>query len=362
MVQTKPKPSVEDFLHEAPANIAVVGVGGGGCNAIIRMMQEQVVPGVRYLCVNTDIKSLDRVTGAATAVQIGDKLTRGLGAGGRPEVGAEAAHNSQQEFRDLLGKPDLVFLTVGMGGGTGTGAAPVVADIAKSSGALVVGVVTTPFSFEGTRRIDTALSGIGSFKSKVDNLIVIHNDRLLHLLEEEVPMEEALRLADEAIMLGVHSIAELVNLPGEINVDMADVKTIMELPGQALMAIGQGSGPGAALDAAKQAVSNPLLDISIDGAKGILFNVSGGPSLTLGDVNDTGNFIAEKVDPSALIFFGMGNKEDLGDKVKITVISTGIPSKDGYLSNIETTSARVTDTESDVASIESLPPFLRRRA
>jgi cell division protein FtsZ len=308
----------------APASIAVVGVGGGGVNAVRRMVTAKPVPGVKYICANTDVKSLDTVDGATT-IHLGEKLTRGFGAGGNPEVGAEAADSGREGLKRALGHCDLVFMAAGMGGGTGTGAAPVVAEVAKQAGALVVAVVTTPFSFEGARRLETAHAGIARLREKVDNLIVIHNDRLLQLFKRDVPIDEALKMADEAVMLGVLSVAELVNLPGHINVDLADVKAIMKLPGQALMAIGQGRGQGGIVEAARHAVSNPLLDVSIEGAKGVLFNVNGGPSMTLGEVNSTGEFIASKVDPKAMIFFGMGMDQKMDDNVRITIIATGIP-------------------------------------
>ena len=274
----RPMPRISD---EAPARICVVGVGGGGCNAIIRMMKTKHIPGVNYIGVNTDIKSLNQVQ-EAEVLQIGGELTRGLGAGGIPTVGAQAAEENRHALEEALHQPDLVFLAAGMGGGTGTGAAPIVADIARESGALVVAVVTTPFSFEGSRRKDTALLGVAGLRDKVDNIIVIHNDRLLHLFgDEDVSMEEALRRADDAVMLGVLSVAELVNVPGEINVDLADVKSIMKQPGRALMAIGEGTGPGGAMEAAEQAINNPLLDLAIDGAQGVLFNVAGGSELKL---------------------------------------------------------------------------------
>ncbi|MBI4336237.1 MAG: cell division protein FtsZ [Chloroflexi bacterium] len=324
MVETVARSPHRPHYKEAPATISVIGVGGGGCNAVMRMVKSKPVPGVHYICVNTDVKSLDKVEGAQV-IQIGDQLTRGLGAGGAPAVGEQAADSGRTAMKKALGRSDLVFLTAGMGGGTGTGAAPVAAELAKQAGALVVGVVTTPFSFEGSRRLETAHSGIAKLVGKVDNLIVIHNERLLKLFKHDVPMEEALRMADEAVMLGVLSVAQLVNVPGEINVDLADVRTIMKMPGHALMAIGEGQGPGSAVEAARQAVANPLLDISIDGAKGVLFMVEGGPRLTLGEVNTTGEFIASRVDPDATIFFGMTTDSNIGDKVRITLIATGIP-------------------------------------
>lgn len=313
------------IVKEAPASIAVVGVGGGGVNAVRRMLTAKPVPGVKYVVANTDVKSLGSVDGVAK-IALGGNITHGLGAGGNPEVGGQAADSVRESLKKAIGRADLVFLAAGMGGGTGTGAAPVVAEIAKAAGALVVGVVTTPFSFEGTRRLDTAHSGMNRLREHVDNLIVIHNDRLLSAFRHDVSMEEALKMADDAVMMGVLSVAHLVNVPGEINVDLADVKAIMKQPGQSLMAIGEGSGPGGVVAAARHAVSNPLLDVSINGAKGVLFNVNGGPSLTIGDVNATGEFIASKVDHSAMIFFGMGNDSVMGERARITIIATGIPS------------------------------------
>lgn len=309
---------------EAPAAITVIGVGGGGCNAVIRMMRERVVPGVKYICVNTDIKSLQQAKDA-TVLQIGERLTHGLGAGGDPEVGGKAAEEDRMTLKRAISRRDLVFITAGMGGGTGTGAAPVVAALAKETGALVVGVVSTPFSWEGRRRLEQAIAGVGRLKDQVDNLIVIHNDRLLQLLGKDIPMEAALRRADEAVMHGVLSVAELVNVPGEINVDLADVRAIMRMPGRALMAIGEYPEPNGALEAAKMAAANPLLDVAIDGAMGVLFCVNGGPKLTLGEVNDAGEFIAAKTNARGTIFFGMVNDPQMIDRVRLTLIATGIP-------------------------------------
>ena len=309
--------------HTLPASIAVVGVGGGGVNAVVRIM-EHTVPGVNYVCVNTDIKSLGKVQGAKI-VQIGSVLTRGQGAGGDAGVGQQAAENDRAALKHAIGSPDLIFITAGMGGGTGTGAAPIVAEVAKRTGALVVALATTPFSWEGSRRLETAMSGVANLRQHVDNLIVVHNERLLQLLSKDVSMEEALRRADEAVMHGVLSVAELVNVPGEINVDLADLKAIMKMPGKALMAIGEAPEPNGAIEAAKIAVSNPLLDLSIDGANGVLFCMNGGPNLTLGEVNEAGAFIASKVNSRATIFFGMANNDSMQDKVRLTVIATGIP-------------------------------------
>lgn len=312
-------------FREVPAIISVVGVGGGGCNAIIRMMQEKPIPGVHYTCVNTDIKSLSRAPDGAKKIYIGERLTHGLGAGGDPGVGAQAMETGREALEKAVSKSDLIFMTVGMGGGTGTGAAPVVADVIKQTGAMTIAVATTPFHWEGAHRMETAMSGIARLKDQVDNLIVIHNDLLLNLCKKDVSMHEALKAADEVVTQGVHSVAEVVNVPGEINVDLADVKAILKLPGRALMAMGVGHGPGGILQAAQMAVANPLINLSIDGAQGILFNVKGGEGLTLRDVNAVGEFIARKVDPKATMFFGMVNDLDQKDTGMITVIATGIP-------------------------------------
>ncbi len=316
--------AIQALQDAVPASIVVVGVGGGGCNAVQRIIKERPVPGVGYVCVNTDIKSLGKSAGAKV-VQIGTGLTRGMGAGGDPEVGFKAAQSDVESIKAAIGTPDLIFVTAGMGGGTGTGAAPFVAEAAKQTGALVVGVVSTPFSWEGQRRLETAMAGVGRLHEKVDNLIVIHNDRLMRLLKKDVSMNEALQRADEAVMYGILSVAELVNVPGEINVDLADVRTIMHQPGRAIMALGEASGPNAALECAQTAVSNPLLDVSIDGAQGVLFCINGGPSLTLGEVNAAGEYIASRVDRKATIFFGMVNNEKMADRVRLTLIATGIP-------------------------------------
>ena len=312
-----------------PALIKVVGVGGGGCNAVRRMIPKRV-PGVEFIVVNTDIKSLESVQGA-TAIQIGEETTHGWGAGGKPEVGAESAQRGKETLRKCLKNADLIFVTAGMGGGTGTGAAPVVAGIAKASGALTVGVVTTPFSFEGKRRLEQAIAGVGELKKQVDNLVVIHNDRLLKLADEELPMEQAFAMADEVVMQGILGVSSLINVPGEINVDLADVKSVMSIPGSALMAVGTGQGSRAAEDAARMAITNPLLELSINGAKGVLFNVGGGPDLTIGEVNAAGEMIAKAVDPDATIFFGMVNDPALLGKARITLIATGIPGEEDLI-------------------------------
>ncbi|MDO8491276.1 MAG: cell division protein FtsZ [Dehalococcoidia bacterium] len=309
-----------------PAMIKVVGVGGGGCNAVRRMAAKQVA-GVEFLAVNTDIKSLESVQGIM-AIQIGEELTHGWGAGGKPEVGAESAEKGKESLRKFIRDADLIFVTAGMGGGTGTGAAPVVAKIAKESGALTVGVVTTPFSFEGKRRLEQAIAGVGELKKNVDNLVVIHNDQLLKMVAEDVPMREAFAMADEVVMQGILGVSSVINVPGEINVDLADVKALMSIPGTALMAVGNGSGAKAALDAASQAINNPLLELSIHGAKGVLFNIAGGKDLTIGQVNAAGEMIAKAADPEAIIFFGMTTDPTMEGKARITLIATGIPGTD----------------------------------
>lgn len=312
-----------------PALIKVVGVGGGGCNSVRRMIPKRV-PGVEFIVVNTDIKSLESVPGA-TAIQIGEETTHGWGAGGKPEIGEASAQRAKDALKRCLRNADMIFVTAGMGGGTGTGAAPVVAQLAKASGALTVGVVTTPFNFEGKRRLEQAIAGVTGLKKYVDNLVVIHNDRLLKLASEEVPMEQAFAMADEVVTQGVLGVSSLVNVPGEINVDLADVKAVMSIPGTALMGVGTGQGSRAAEEAARQAISNPLLELSINGAKGALFSVGGGPDLTIGEVNAAGEMIAGAVDRDALIFFGMVNDPSLLGKARITLIATGIPGEEDII-------------------------------
>ena len=321
---------MSDMLKSArePARIKVIGVGGGGCNTVRRMMQHKAVPGVEYIVVNTDIKSLESLSGTtALSIQIGEHLTRGFGAGGNAKVGEQAAEEGRYLLKRSAKDAELVFITVGMGGGTGTGAAPVVAQIARESGALIIAVVTTPFSFEGRRRFDVALGGLRRFKEEVHNMIVVHNDRLLQFANHDAPVGKAFAMADEVVTEGILSVSQLVNVPGEINVDLADVKVVMGIPGIALMAMGRGDGQHKVIEAAEQAISNPLLDINMAGAKGVLLNFSGGPDLTLGEVNEAATLVARQADPNAIIFFGMnGASEELEDQTKLTVIATGIKS------------------------------------
>jgi cell division protein FtsZ len=317
----------DGLWERAPARIKVIGVGGGGCNCVRRMLRHHV-PGVQYAMVNTDIKSLQPVSDFTEVVQIGPKVTRGWGAGGDVKLGEKAADESTAQLRNVLKNSELVFVTSGMGGGTGTGAAPYVAHLAKEMGALVVGVVTTPFSFEGSRRMGEAIAGVARLRPNVDNLIVIHNDRLLQYVDHDAEMIDAFKTADEVVTQGILSVSELINVPGEINVDFADVRSIMLNPGGALMAIGTGTGKMGALEAAGQAISNPLLNLSIKGAKAVLFSVKGGEELTLGGVNAAGRLIGKAVKKNACIFFGMSLDKSLEDNVKLTLIATGLKDKD----------------------------------
>ena len=312
--------------ERAPARIKVVGVGGGGCNCVRRMLRHRV-PGVKFVMVNTDIRSLETPGPDVDALQIGENVTKGWGAGGDANVGAKAAKESVSALTKALRDAELVFVTSGMGGGTGTGAAPIIANMAKEMGALVVAVITTPFSFEGGRRLEQAMAGVSNLRLYVDNLIVIHNDRLLAFVDHDAKMVEAFSTADAVVTQGILSVSELINVPGEINVDFADVRTIMRNPGGALMAIGVGHGNMGALEAARQAIANPLLNLSIKGARGVLFLVKGGESLSLGGVNAAGDLIGKTVRKDATIFFGMSIDPDLEDEVRLTMIATGLKQK-----------------------------------
>jgi cell division protein FtsZ len=307
------------------AKIKVIGVGGGGSNAVSRMFRERI-PGVEYVVVNTDTQALLRAD-VPLKIQIGEQLTGGKGVGGDPELGMRSAEESREELYEAIRDSDMVFVAVGMGGGTGTGAAAVIGQVAKETGALTVGVVTRPFSFEGLRRASAADEGINRMRENVDTLLAIPNERLHVICEEEITAENAFRMADDVLRLGVQSIAELVTVPGEINVDFADVRSIMNNPGGALMAIGKGYGNSGPVEAARQAIANPLLNLSIDNAKGVLFMFKGGSqSLSLGGVNSAGNLIAETVRKDANIFFGMGIDESMGEEVRLTLIATGLNS------------------------------------
>lgn len=309
---------------EAFARIKVVGVGGGGCNAVDRMIEEGM-QGVEFIAVNTDAQAL-ALSRAGTRVRIGDKLTRGLGSGGDPEVGKKAAEESAEELYNVLKGSDMVFVTAGMGGGTGTGASAIVAQIAREVGALTIGVVTRPFTFEGGRRIQAAEVGISNLKEQADTLIVIPNDRLLQIVDKRSSLQEAFKVADDVLRQGIQGISELITVPGLINLDFADVRTIMSEGGAALMAVGMASGDDRARDAAEQAISSKLLDITIDGARGILFNVTGGPGLTLFEVNQAAAIIKETAHPDVNLIFGAVIDPEMGDNLRITVIATGFDS------------------------------------
>jgi len=306
---------------ESFARIKVVGVGGGGSNAVNRMI-EQGMSGVEFITVNTDAQAL-LLANAPRRVRIGDKLTRGLGAGGNPEVGQKAAEESAEELYEVLRGADMVFIAAGLGGGTGTGAAPIVSQIAKEVGALTIGVVTKPFTFEGSRRLQSAEGGINRLKEQVDTLIVIPNDRLLQIVDKRASLQESFRLADDVLRQGIQGISELITVPGLINLDFADVRTIMSEGGAALMAVGKGAGEDRARIAAEMAISSNLLDITIDGARGILFNVTGGSNMTLFEVNQAAAIIKETAHPEVNLIFGAVIDPNMGEEIRVTVIATG---------------------------------------
>jgi cell division protein FtsZ len=303
------------------ATIKVIGVGGGGNNAVNRMI-EHGVQGVDFIAVNTDAQALN-LSKAEIKMQIGGKLTRGLGAGANPEVGKKAAEESKEQIEEALRGADMVFVTAGMGGGTGTGAAPVIAQIARDLGALTVGVVTRPFTFEGKKRSNQAAGGIASMKEAVDTLIVIPNDRLLEIVDKSTPMLEAFREADNVLRQGVQGISDLIAVPGLINLDFADVKTIMANKGSALMGIGVAAGENRAAEAAKKAISSPLLETSIDGAQGVLMNITGGTNLSLYEVQEAADIVASASDQEVNMIFGSVINENLKDEIIVTVIATG---------------------------------------
>jgi len=306
---------------ETFARIKVVGVGGAGCNAVNRMIIEGI-QGVEFVAINTDAQAL-LLAKAPTKVRIGDKLTRGLGAGGNPEVGRKSAEETAEELYSVLKGADMVFVTAGLGGGTGTGAAPIVAQISKECGALTIGVVTRPFTFEGGRRMQSAESGMEMLKEHADTLIVIPNDRLLQIVDKKASLSDAFRMADDVLRQGIQGISELITVPGLINLDFADVKAIMSEGGAALMAVGHAEGDDRARLAAEQAISSQLLDITIDGARGVLFNVTGGPNMTLFEVNQAAAIIRETAHPDVNMIFGAVIDPNMGDEIRITVIATG---------------------------------------
>ncbi len=312
----EPNKNAENF-----ARIKVVGVGGGGTNAVNRMIEEGI-QGVEFVAVNTDAQAL-MLAKAPSKVRIGEKLTRGLGAGGNPETGRKSAEESAESLYGILKGADMVFITAGLGGGTGTGAAPIVAQIAKECGALTIGVVTRPFTFEGAKRQQSAEAGMDLLKEHADTLIVIPNDRLLQIVDKRATLNDAFRMADDVLRQGIQGISELITVPGLINLDFADVKAIMSEGGAALMAVGHASGDERARNAAEQAISSQLLDITIDGARGVLFNVTGGPNMTLFEVNQAAAIIRETAHPDVNMIFGAVIDPNMGDEIRITVIATG---------------------------------------
>lgn len=354
---------MEAKQSESFARIKVVGVGGGGCNAVNRMIAEGL-QGIEFIAINTDAQALLK-SQAQYRVRIGDKATRGLGAGGDPKIGKAAAEESAEDLYEVLKGSDMVFVTAGMGGGTGTGAAPVVAQIAKEIGALTIGVVTRPFAFEGSHRAKAAEQGSMALKEHADTLIVIPNDRLLQIVTKNIGLNDAFCLADDVLRQGIQGISELITVPGLINLDFADVRTIMSEGGAALMAVGQASGEDRARLAAEQAISSQLLDVTINGARGILFNVTGGPNLSLFEVNQAAAIIKETASSDVNLIFGAVVDENMGDSIRITVIATGfdrsVSSSEGeqsffrgtssqkpvdYLSSVEQTQQKNEQTQS----------------
>jgi cell division protein FtsZ len=311
---------------EGAARIVVLGVGGGGSNAVNRMIQSGV-RGVEFIAINTDTQALAR-SEAPTRLHIGEKLTRGLGAGGNPNTGEKAAEESAEQIADLVRDADMVFIAAGMGGGTGTGGAPIIAQISKDLGALTVGVVTKPFSFEGRQRAKNAEEGIGQLRERVDTLITIPNDRLLEVIDRKTTLEQAFMEVDDVLRQGIQGISELITEPGLINLDFADVKSIMSDSGGALMAIGRGTGDTRAQDAARMAISSPLLDISMEGARGVLLNITGGTDLALSEISEAADVIAQAADPEASIIFGAVIDPNIENEVRITVIATGFDVSD----------------------------------
>ncbi|HCM37707.1 MAG: Cell division protein FtsZ [Candidatus Gottesmanbacteria bacterium GW2011_GWB1_43_11] len=351
------KPDIARF-----AKIKVVGIGGGGCNALNSMISVSQIQGVDFIGINTDAQAL-LTNQSPTKIQIGENLTRGLGSGGNPEVGKQAAEESREKIKEHLIDSDMIFLTCGEGGGTGTGASPIVAEIAKEVGALTVAVVTKPFTFEGTRRMVQAEDGIVQLKEKVDTLIVIPNQRILDVVDKKLTLIEAFRVADSVLGQGVQGISDLITTPGLINVDFADVRTIMTNAGSALMGIGTGTGQNRATAAARMAIASPLLEISVEGAKGVLFNITGGKDMTMSEVDEAAKMISEAVDPDANIIFGATIDENMVDQVKIAVIATGFDETRKTLRGLTspfvqatTSTTKTDDTQTQKPQDEETPP------
>lgn len=333
------------------AQIKVIGVGGGGSNAVNRMI-DFGVKGVEFITVNTDAQAL-QLSNSSIKLQIGEKLTRGLGAGANPEIGKKAAEESREQIAEVLQGADMVFVTAGMGGGTGTGAAAIIAEIAKECGALTVGVVTRPFTFEGRKRSQQAEIGIAALKEKVDTLIIIPNDRLLEIVDKKTPMIEAFREADNVLRQAVQGISDLIAVPGLINLDFADVKTIMSERGSALMGIGEATGENRAAEAAKKAIMSPLLETSIEGARGVIMNITGGSNLSLFEVNEAVEMVTAASDPDVNMIFGAIIDDNMKDAIKVTVIATGFENRP------EAPASRSASTRSDTSQQEQRPTNLR---
>ncbi|WP_342562390.1 cell division protein FtsZ [Paenibacillus sp. FSL R7-0345] len=344
-----------DFEMESLAQIKVIGVGGGGSNAVNRMI-ENGVQGVEFITVNTDAQAL-HMAKSEHKLQIGDKLTRGLGAGANPEVGKKAAEESRDLISNTLKGADMVFVTAGMGGGTGTGAAPVIAEIARECGALTVGVVTRPFTFEGRKRANQAELGIEALKEKVDTLIVIPNDRLLEIVDKKTPMLEAFREADNVLRQAVQGISDLIQVPGLINLDFADVKTIMTERGSALMGIGIATGENRASEAARKAIMSPLLETSIEGARGVIMNITGGSNLSLYEVNEAAEIVTAASDPEVNMIFGAIIEESMKDEIKVTVIATGFEHKPSPVNQTRRPAVSSEPAAPDKSSSSNLRPF-----
>lgn len=342
------KPQTTSF-----AKIRVIGIGGGGGNAINSMIVDSQIQGVDFMAINTDAQAL-LMNQAGTKVQIGENLTRGLGSGGNPAVGESAAEESREKIKEMLEGSDMVFLTAGMGGGTGTGATPIIAEVAKEVGALTVAVVTKPFMFEGTRRKVSAEEGIEKIKDKVDTLIIIPNQRILEVVDKKLSLMEAFRVADSVLNHGVQGISDLITVPGLINVDFADVKTIMSSAGSALMGIGIGVGENRAQLAARQATSSPLLEVSMEGARGVLYNIIGGADLTMAEVNEASRIIASAADPDANIIFGARIDEGIHDQIRITVIATGF---DESRRKLQEFAEQAEEELSNTSNVSSSNPF-----
>ncbi len=347
------------------ANIKVIGLGGAGCNAITRMIREQI-RGVEFIAMNTDAQHL-AITEAPTRIQLGERCTRGLGAGGNNRKGHEAAEESISDIKQLVDGADMVFITAGMGGGTGTGSAPVVAKASKDTGALTIGVVTKPFAFEGARRAEVAEEGINELVDYVDTMIIIPNERLFSICDDKMGMDGAFKLVDETLCHGVQAIAEVITVPGIINLDFADVKAVMKDAGPAWMSIGKGSGKNRAVAAAQDALSGPLLDVSVNGARGVIFNISGNSDLTLFEVNEAAEVIRQQVDPEANVIFGVTNDNHGEEEVRLTLIATGFNApKNGKTVSRDDEINKIlrnikTEAELEVPSFQRLGRFISTR-